>query len=273
VKGVWGIGGVALAACVPAAEAGRAPTIEVPSRAEAPASHPPTASPPTLAVSRRHERAHDPDPHVRDAGSVRVTITPSEVLVGGAHVAASSPPASIPEPLRSALAGAHGGRATLAVDARVPYAVLASVLSTLGALDVRDLDFLVDLGSTTGTVRARVPRASDLDLDAGGPPLYATPALPVTVVLGEEGIALRTPAGNVAPGCNRIGPGLAVPKQAGAHDFARLATCGIALKNAVKLGETVIVVAGPEEPFQSIVAAADALEDSFPSVYFDVARD
>jgi biopolymer transport protein TolR len=105
--------------------------------------------------------------------------------------------------------------------------------------------------------------------------------LDLTVIVVGDGIALKTTAGNVAPGCQGAGPGVAVPKHGGAHDFAALTACATRIKqsSAQAAEETqVFVTANPDVDYQTIVGVVDALrmtsagEPLFPDVSFKVPR-
>ena len=51
-------------------------------------------------------------------------------------------------------------------------------------------------------------------------------ALNLTALVTTDGISLKTSSGNISTGCNSIGSGVTVPKQAnGEHDFTELTRC------------------------------------------------
>lgn len=98
------------------------------------------------------------------------------------------------------------------------------------------------------------------------------PKLDLTVVVVEDGFAIKARGGNVGPGCTDTGPGLAVR----GRDFAALRTC---VSKIDRLGEhTVTIAANPNVPYDVIIAATDALRTSvdgqplFTDVLFAVAR-
>ena len=128
----------------------------------------------------------------------------------------------------------------------------------------------------TATIDTFPPRAGG----AGRPP--TTPTLGLTILVVPDGFSLKARGGNVAPGCNDMGPGLAVPRASGgAYDYAALATCAARLRGAKPEFETddsVIVTANPEVTFESLVAALDAVRATsdgramFTKVQFAVPR-
>jgi biopolymer transport protein TolR len=105
--------------------------------------------------------------------------------------------------------------------------------------------------------------------------------LNLSVLITSEGHAIKTSQGNVAPGCDRAGPGIAIPKRDGAYDFAALTQCARALKQASPefTQETqVFLSANPGIEFQTLVHTIDAVRETpqgdelFPKVNFQVAR-
>lgn len=108
-----------------------------------------------------------------------------------------------------------------------------------------------------------------------------TRTLNLSVFVVNDGFSLKASGGNVAPGCEAPGAGLAVPKQGSAYDFAALTTCAKRLKDAsadFKDETQVTITANPDIDYQTIVNTMDALrhssdgEDLFPEVHFGVPR-
>ncbi|MBI4701956.1 MAG: biopolymer transporter ExbD [Deltaproteobacteria bacterium] len=105
-------------------------------------------------------------------------------------------------------------------------------------------------------------------------------ALNLTALITSEGISLKTAGGNIATGCDRIGPGVTIPLADNRYDYAALARCVRELKtqNEDFAGETqVTITANPGIEYQIVVASIDALRKDdkgalFPDVYFGVAR-
>ncbi len=57
-------------------------------------------------------------------------------------------------------------------------------------------------------------------------------ALNLTVLVVNDGFSLKASGGNVAPGCQGIGAGIAIPKKGGKYDYDALTECAARLKNA-----------------------------------------
>jgi biopolymer transport protein ExbD len=106
-------------------------------------------------------------------------------------------------------------------------------------------------------------------------------ALNLTVIIVNDGFSIKAAGGNVAPGCNGIGSGLAIPKSKGKYDFSALTTCADKLKksNSDFADETqVYLSANPGMEYQTLVNSIDALratangEPLFTDVNFKVPR-
>ncbi len=121
----------------------------------------------------------------------------------------------------------------------------------------------------TSTAEVSPPRASP-----GGKPLG------LTIVVVNEGFAIKASGGNVAPGCEDTGPGLAVGRTKGAYDFGALQSCVTRLKASAAFADerSVTVSADPGVPYQTLIATLDAVrqtddgKDLFPDVALAVAR-
>jgi biopolymer transport protein TolR len=121
----------------------------------------------------------------------------------------------------------------------------------------------------------------------------AQETLGLTVIVVPDGYSLKARGGNVAPGCNDTGPGLAVPLKGKnpdgtpLYDNQRLNECARKLKalsTAFAAERQVTVSANPNIPYQSIIGAIDALragpptekspegEPLFPEIVFGLAR-
>jgi len=116
----------------------------------------------------------------------------------------------------------------------------------------------------TATIDTSPPRRS-----VRGP---TEPKLDLTVLVVENGFSVKARGGNVAPGCDGVGPGLAVS----GRDFAALRAC---VGKIDRLGEhTVTISANPNIPYDVIISTTDALRTSvdgeplFTDVLFAVAR-
>ncbi len=128
----------------------------------------------------------------------------------------------------------------------------------------------------TATIDTFPPRAG-----GSGRPTPNKPALGFTVFISGDGFGLKASGGNVAPGCNGTGTGLAVPRKNGDYDYASLLLCAEKLKHAsddFKEETQVIITASPNVPYQVVVSTMDAVraaengEALFPDVNFGIAR-
>jgi biopolymer transport protein ExbD len=106
-------------------------------------------------------------------------------------------------------------------------------------------------------------------------------ALNLTVLIVEEGFSIKASGGNVAPGCETVGAGLAVPKKGGQYDFAELTRCVSKLKRSnpdFAAENQAFISANPGTPYQDIVNVSDALRTTpkgdvlFDQINFKVPR-
>jgi biopolymer transport protein TolR len=127
----------------------------------------------------------------------------------------------------------------------------------------------------TATIDTFPPRAGS------GARAPTTPTLGLTVLVVPDGFSLKARGGNVAPGCNDTGPGIAIPKKEGDYDYDALKACAQKLKGAAvefkdEMGVT--ISANPPIPYQVVISTMDAVrkndtgDDMFPEVTFGVAR-
>jgi biopolymer transport protein TolR len=128
----------------------------------------------------------------------------------------------------------------------------------------------------TATIDTFPPRAGG----AGARP-PTTPTLGLTVIVVNDGFSVKARGGNVAPGCNDTGAGLAVGKVNGDYDYTTLSACVKRLKNLSPDFSTetqVTISANPNIPYQAIISTIDAVrrnengDDLFPDVNFGLAR-
>lgn len=127
----------------------------------------------------------------------------------------------------------------------------------------------------TATIDTFPPRAGS------GARAATAPTLSLAVIIVPDGFSLKARGGNVAPGCNDTGPGVAIPKRDGDYDYAGLKACAAKLKGAAsefkdEMGVT--ISANPPIPYQVVVSVMDAVrrteagDELFPEVTFGVAR-
>lgn len=165
------------------------------------------------------------------------------------------------------------------VDPATTYRVLFEVLYTAGQTELGR--YQLHEGERGGRTIATEPpaRFTPPTLDSTGR-LVGPMGLNLSVLVVADGAAMKTSSGNIAPGCNDIGKGLAVPKIASGHDVAGLAECAKKLKAAKPelASETAVTVtASPGTPFREVMDVVFALRGSdteplFPTVHFGVAR-
>jgi biopolymer transport protein ExbD len=113
----------------------------------------------------------------------------------------------------------------------------------------------------TATIETNPPKAGG----SGAKP--TTPTLGLTILIVNEGFSIKARGGNVAPGCNDIGPGLAVgkaPNEKGEqdYDYKALTSCVAKLKASSPdfADETTVTVsANPNIPYQAIIGTIDAI--------------
>jgi biopolymer transport protein TolR len=138
----------------------------------------------------------------------------------------------------------------------------------------------------TATIETNPPRAGGSRAAAN-----QTPSLSLAVLIvdgsAEQGFSLKARGGNIAPGCQGTGPGIAIPKMNGKFDYESLKKCATALKAAsedFKEERQVTLSANPNIPYEVLVATMDAVrtatpkpgennpEDLFPEVNFGLAK-
>jgi biopolymer transport protein ExbD len=113
-----------------------------------------------------------------------------------------------------------------------------------------------------------------------------TPTLGLTILIVPDGFSVKARGGNVAPGCNDTGSGLAVGRTTNAEgkqdwDYATLTKCVAKLKASSAEFETetqVTVSANPNISYQTVISTIDAIREDengkelFPDVQFGLAR-
>lgn len=127
----------------------------------------------------------------------------------------------------------------------------------------------------TATIDTLPPRAGS------GARAPTTQTLGLTILVVPDGFSLKARGGNVAPGCNDTGPGVAIPKRENDWDYDALKVCAQRLKGAApefkdEMGVT--ISANPPIPYQVVIGTMDAVrkdgkgDDMFPEVSFGIAR-
>jgi biopolymer transport protein ExbD len=130
----------------------------------------------------------------------------------------------------------------------------------------------------TATIDTNPPRAG-----GAGARAPTTPTLSLTILVVPDGFSVKARGGNVAPGCNDTGPGLAVGKTPDGkdYDYRQLTACAQKLKSSspdFKDETSVTVSANPNIPYQVVIGTLDAVrkaengDELFPDVNFGLAR-
>ena len=98
--------------------------------------------------------------------------------------------------------------------------------------------------------------------------------LNLSIAIVDDGFAIKTGDGNVAPGCREAGAGLAV----GHEDFAGLHACVQTIKQSFPDETNVTLTANPAIRYETVIATMDAVrstddgKDLFPDVNLAVVR-
>lgn len=177
-------------------------------------------------------------------------------------------------PLGEALANekAHGRLHVplpIVVGASTTYRVLVEALFTAGQSDVGE--FTLHEDSLDGrSFSFRPPRVSAWrGLDS---PVERR--LNLTALVVTDGIGVKAASGNLAPGCDELGSGLAVPRKNGALDLVLLARCIEKVKAAnpeFQSEREATLVANPGIPFREIMDVALTLQGPSQSVFPELA--
>ena len=104
--------------------------------------------------------------------------------------------------------------------------------------------------------------------------------LHLTALITGDGVALKTAAASIAPGCEGVGGGVTVPNRGGQVDLTALTACARRIKatNPDAAGETqVTVAASPGVPYETVVGVMDGLRADaegalFPEVTLGAVR-
>jgi biopolymer transport protein TolR len=106
-------------------------------------------------------------------------------------------------------------------------------------------------------------------------------ALNLTVLIVNEGFSIKASGGNVAPGCDGVGTGIAISQKSGTYDYDALTQCARKLKQSSSdfADETqVYISANPGTDYQTVISTIDALRSTregdplFTDVNFKVPR-
>lgn len=106
----------------------------------------------------------------------------------------------------------------------------------------------VSLTLSAGPTRIALARAIYLQDEVG-----------LLVLMATLGVSIKGPGGNIAPGCQDIGPGLAISRVEGKVAFEALRECVARLVSVDSRLGRAYLAANPETPFHDIVDTANAL--------------
>ncbi len=128
----------------------------------------------------------------------------------------------------------------------------------------------------TATIDTLPPKAG-----GHGPKPTDAPTLGLTILIVPEGFSMKAKGGNVGPGCDSIGGGLAVAKAGADYDYPAVTRCVAKLKgsNDAFADETnVTISANPNIPYSTVIGTIDAVrktedgKELFPDVNFGLAK-
>jgi biopolymer transport protein ExbD len=148
----------------------------------------------------------------------------------------------------------------------------AGELNVVPYLDIIMNVMMFVLASVTVAFTATIPTTAQASVRPGPTP---PDALSLTALITSQGVALKTAAGSIAPGCGDTGPGVTIPKVRGEHDLAGLSACARRIKGARPqfAGETQVAVsASPDVPYQEVIGVMDALRHDEDGELFPDAR-
>jgi biopolymer transport protein ExbD len=106
-------------------------------------------------------------------------------------------------------------------------------------------------------------------------------ALNLTILIANEGFSIKASGGNVAPGCEGLGSGIAIPTRSGQYDYDALNACVNKLKRSsadFADENQVFITANPATEYQIVISVIDAVratpqgEILFDNVNFKVMR-
>ncbi len=128
----------------------------------------------------------------------------------------------------------------------------------------------------TATIDTLPPKAG-----GSGAKAPTVPTLGLTILIVPDGFSMKAKGGNVSPGCDSLGGGLAVGKSGADYDYAALTRCVAKLKgsaDAFAEETNVTISANPNIPYYAVIATIDAVrktddgKELFPDVNFGLAK-
>lgn len=205
---------------------------------------------------------------IRDAHGTVLVLLPADQTHGVAGAFKRSGPTDLyVTPVATSLASLAQTRPpqmlVIEVVPSTPYRLLVEILFTAGQSEWRGFDLRMK-GQPMRHVITYPPRAS---LHSESPPAR----LGLTVLVVNDGMSVKGSGGNLATGCEQVGPGLAIPKREGAYDFMELTRCLGKLKATFPKEHSAIVSANPDVAFESILATVEAVRGAHLELFEDVA--
>lgn len=220
---------------------------------------PPTASPsavPSDAVPTRVAPSAPPTaPSVAAAPANAIAITSGTVTLSGKVVdsmardeqfALLSKGGDTTKPLVEALKSGlePNTQVSVRVQPDVAYLSVGRVMLALLALGFDS----VSLELPSGPAQIALARGIYLHGEDG-----------LLVLIATQGVSLKGPGGNVAPGCHDIGPGLAIPRTGSTLAYDSIRDCVLRLVQVdAHLGRS-FLAANPDTPFADIAETAKTL--------------
>lgn len=184
-----------------------------------------------------------------------VILTKSKLLVVGVPRASLDVPITIENlngplivPLREWLKSPviHGHDVAVAFDSDVTAQVAMEVMATCLDAGMNVFHLAVSKEGTT----AQIP----LEFGKPDPPN----ARPITASVFAGGVTLKVPEGSIAPGCDKLGEGVAVSRLDGLIDRDKLAKCIARIHTEHKTNTASVLVTHDTE-FHEIVTLLDAI--------------
>lgn len=159
----------------------------------------------------------------------------------------------------------EGGELNIVPFLDIIVNILIFVLATVAVTFTSTIETTPPAGKSAG-VRAAVPKES----------------LNLTVLIVNDGFALKASGGSVAAGCAGIGSGISVPKRGNDYDYAALTKCAAKLKSSnssYSEENQVKLTANPGVPYSIVIRVMDALRTTpdgkgtlFENVNFGVSK-
>ncbi|MBI5535836.1 MAG: hypothetical protein HY898_24165 [Deltaproteobacteria bacterium] len=170
---------------------------------------------------------------------------------------------------REVAAGRISKPLRLVAASTTPYRALMEALFTAGQCEIGSFE-LCEESCDKRKLSFEPPRASQGHWDPSMPR-----KLNLVAIVVSDGVGLKASGGNLAPGCNDIGPGLTVPRVGAALDLASVASCVAKLKGAdpaYTSEDQATIVANPHTPLREVMDVALTLRTQFPKIMFGVPR-